>query len=258
MIKKFLLLAAVAASIFGCSGSDTVAADDGHIASGVKKGTMTDPRDGQVYKTVKIGTQTWMAENLNYAYLQPTDEMDSSCFCYDNDPAMCKVYGRLYLWSAAMDSAGVLKNDGKGKGCGKGVECGVLGPVQGICPTGWHLPSKEEMETFEAAVKVRVDLIVNQKKLDAVPLREGEGGWYNHLHDASWSNGFDSFGFSALPAGLYDSYYEEFDHLGYSTHFWSSTEYDSNFAYPLSIRGDYANFNHYGKGFGNSVRCLQD
>lgn len=100
-------------------------------------GILTDGRDGKKYKTIKIGEQVWMAENLNYAYLEPTAELDSSSFCYDNDPAMCKKYGRLYLWSAAMDSAGVLMNDGKGKGCGYGVKCGdAQFPVQGICPSG--------------------------------------------------------------------------------------------------------------------------
>ncbi len=55
MVRKFLALAAVAATLFGCSGSDTVAAADDYTVSGVKKGTMIDPRDGQKYKTVKIG-----------------------------------------------------------------------------------------------------------------------------------------------------------------------------------------------------------
>ena len=67
-------------------------------------GKLKDDRDGQTYRTVKIGDQWWMAENLNYAYLQPTETLDSSSFCYDNDPENCKQYGRLYLFSAAMDS----------------------------------------------------------------------------------------------------------------------------------------------------------
>ena len=72
-------------------------------------GTLTDDRDGQTYKTVKIGEQWWMAENLNYRYIQQTyngGEKDSSSYCYNDDPANCEKYGRLYLWSAAMDSAG--------------------------------------------------------------------------------------------------------------------------------------------------------
>ena len=71
-------------------------------------GTLVDERDGQIYKTVKIGNQIWMAENLNYAYLQPTERLDSSSWCYDNEPANCDKFGRLYLWSAAIDSAALF------------------------------------------------------------------------------------------------------------------------------------------------------
>ncbi len=80
----------------------------------VSYGTFTDSRDGQVYKTVQTGEQVWMAENLNYAYLQAISEENSSSFCYNNKPDSCVKYGRLYLWSAAMDSAGLYNDAGKG------------------------------------------------------------------------------------------------------------------------------------------------
>ncbi len=76
-------------------------------------GNFTDPRDGKTYKTVKIGDQVWMAENLNY------DAGDSS-YCYKDDNSNCEKYGRLYTWNAAVKAA----------------------------PPGWHLPSKEEWETL--------------------------------------------------------------------------------------------------------------
>ena len=105
--------------------------------------TLTDLRDGQVYKTVKIGNQTWMAENLNYRYLGHTTRLDSSSFCYDDDPAYCDTYGRLYLWSAAMDSTGIIRGN-TANGCGYNSECAPSGTVRGVCPKGWHLPSRAE------------------------------------------------------------------------------------------------------------------
>ena len=80
-------------------------------------GEMTDERDGQTYKTVKVNDNvTWMAENLNYAYLQPTAELDSSSWCYFDTIEGCNRYGRYYLWSAMIDSAGIFSD--KTKGCG--------------------------------------------------------------------------------------------------------------------------------------------
>jgi len=152
-------------------------------ASTVVKDSMTDSRDGQVYPTVKIGTLNWMAKNLNYAY---GADADSLSFCYENDADYCEKYGRLYMWAAAMDSAALFGDEGKG--CGNGVVCEADGSkkVRGICPEGWHLPSIEEWRTFDFALGH--DLAATK-----------DTSWKD-----SYSNdkdGTDAYSFSALPAG---------------------------------------------------------
>ncbi len=84
-------------------------------------GSFTDPRDGQTYNTVKIGSQTWFAENLNY--------QTTNSWCYDNISANGDVYGRLYTWSAALTA----------------------------CPSGWHLPSDDEWCTLTTYIDPTVN-----------------------------------------------------------------------------------------------------
>ena len=214
----------------------------------VVTGTMTDSRDNKVYKTVTIGTQTWMAENLNYAYTdvfykRDNYTSDSTSWCYDNDPANCAKYGRLYTWAAAMDSLGKWSKNGKK--CGYIASCSPTYPVRGICPKGWHLPSKEEFGTLIMAV--------GDSSTNGTVLKSTDG-WSNH------GNGTDAFGFSALPAGVRsDGHYER---RGSYAYFWSSndTKGISNAAYRMYLYcgEDIARLIYVDKNHGASVRCVKD
>ena len=214
------------------------------------KQTLKDLRDGQTYRTAKIGDQVWMAENLNYRYLGSTADLDSSSFCYDDNPANCTKYGRLYMWSAAMDSAGIIKGNTV-NGCGYGSECSPSGTVRGVCPQGWHLPSYDEWKTLFNAV--------GGSSTAGIKLKSTSGWNWNEYEDKD-GNGDDAFGFSALPAGLRD-YYGAYSYEGDYADFWSSTEHDGYGASGMELNyynNDYANLFDLNNSYGFSVRCLKD
>lgn len=201
----------------------------------VPRDSLIDTRDGQVYKIASIGSQKWMAKNLNYE--------TANSYCYDDNKSNCTKYGRLYTWSAAMDSVG--KWSKKGKGCGSGTSCSPTGNIQGVCPTGWHLPTKVEFEVLINAA--------GGKSIAAQRLKSSSGGWRGYDY------GTDAYEFSALPAGKKDS--DSFSSLDEYTHFWSSSEDSSSnyYAYRMFFNGNNdANIVNNSKKDGLSVRCVKD
>lgn len=219
-------------------------------------GTLTDDRDGQIYKTVKIGDQWWMAENLNYAYTDvPLDysqgstsfTSDSTSWCYNDSSEYCAKYGRLYTWSAAMDSAAKFSDNGKG--CGYGLlTCELKHPVRGVCPSGWHIPSLQEIQTLyesvtEAYVAVEYSAGFELKSTD---------GWLRG------GNGSDSYGFSALPAGK--RYVNgSFGYKGLYAYFWTSNPSCNNCAYFEYLTYTYErSYISEIMDTGLSVRCIKD
>ena len=202
------------------------------VVDACEYGTLTDDRDGQTYKTVKIGDQVWMAENLNYAYLQPTDSQDSTSFCYNDDPTNCNKYGRLYTWAAAVDSAGLFSSEGKG--CGYYAQCTFTKHIRGACPDGWHLPDTSEYKTLIA--RVSGDYLTAGKFLKTT------SGWKDS--NGNDYSGTDAFGFSALPAGiktqdrLGDLVYVS---LGSGTRIWAATDWNDDLSeYGNEVNGGLA------------------
>ena len=218
----------------------TASCEDGTVYEG--KGRFTDDRDGKTYKTVKIGSQIWMAENLNYDYNQNT----AKSYCYENSTDSCAKYGRLYTWAAAMDSAAVFSNDGQGCGYEKTCTTAKADTVRGVCPEGWHLPDSTEWKALETYV-----------------FENSSGGvGYALKSKSGWSdggNGSDAFGFGALPAGYHD-YFSEFDYSLTIGNFWSSSESDANNAYYrfLSSESEDLEPDRYFKNDARSVRCVKD
>jgi len=207
------------------------------IARIKEENVFIDVRNWAYYNFKQIGNQFWMTENLNF-------ETDSS-WCYDNEKYNCDLFGRLYTWAAAMDSAGVYSENGKG--CGDGVKCSPTNPVRGICPEGWHLPTQREFVILWNAVGGS-DV--------ATKMLKSASGWNQS------GNGTDAYGFSALPSG---SVYEgAFDNIGNLTFFWSSNEHNAEWAYsmdmgfPINFSYDAGNISDHGKKYGFPVRCVKD
>ncbi|MFA6128259.1 MAG: FISUMP domain-containing protein [Bacteroidales bacterium] len=194
-------------------------------------GTLTDSRDGNVYPTVKINNQTWMAKNLAYlpAVSPSTHSSDYATYPYyyvydfqDDSVTAAKAtgnyntYGVLYNWAAA----------------------------QVACPTGWHLPSEGEWT-----------ILLDYLGSTAVTLLEESG-------NSHWDiiGGTNLSGFTVLPGGqrMPIRIYGEFDLLGHCAYFWSSSENNPSLAQAFSMcySGLALRWGSFERQYGLSVRCL--
>ena len=233
------------------NGFDWNLPKEAYLNPDIDYGTMTDSRDGKVYKTVKIGDLVWMAENLNYADSVTTTSLKGKSWCYNDVAANCDVAGRLYTWAAAIDSVKLANDADNPQDCGYGKTCEVASAgsatlIQGICPSGWHLPSNEEWSALFTAVGGRATAGAKLKS---------QTGWT--AIDGITNE--DAYGFSALPAGIRDNI-GFFYNGGNLAYFWSATEYNSYYAYFMFLNYDFelADLNYYYKYYGFSVRCLRD
>ena len=186
---------------------------------------MCDLRDNKIYKIVEIGTQIWLAENLNYAA--------EGSKCYDNLESNCDIHGRLYDWSKVM---GFLPRCNSNY-CLEQIES----PHQGICPAGWHIPSNSEwvkLATFAGGLSVA-------------------GGKLK----AEIYGGTDEYKFSALMSGGGFDEFEAIETLGYCWIAQESTYLnDANNAYFYTIykTNNTVSQNKNRKDYLKSVRCLKD
>ena len=180
MNKRVALIAFVCCSVFAtliaCSSSKNATVNSDGVAVNSEKTSseiLVDPRDGQVYRTVKIGEQIWMAENLNYK----TDDSD----CLNDLSINCTRFGRRYSWAAAMDSSATFTKNGEG--CGLWEFYSPTYPVQGICPTGWHLPSRDEWKTLLSLLDENDKARLALRTKNAWRMRENMGLWSSTMFD---------------------------------------------------------------------------
>jgi uncharacterized protein (TIGR02145 family) len=224
-------------------------------------GTVTD-YDGNVYQTVKIGDQWWMAENLNVTHFNNGDEipyineeywyeyngrydeendryLNNSAFCYYNDDSTnAETYGALYNAFAVRDS-------------------------RGLAPEGWHVPSDEEWNELQIYLGMRPGQIdsLDYAGNDIGFKLKATSGWddYESSDPEYGGNGTDEAGFCALPGGYRWNYGNCYD-MGKDAYFWTSTV-DSEFRQWFRRVGHWSNAisrDQYFISQGYSVRCVKD
>ena len=210
--------------------------------------------DGNVYNTVQIGNQCWMKENLRatkYADGTPIDQVSSKSakvayWFYPNNEASNKAtYGLLYNWKAVMRNSSSSSANPSG--------------VQGICPTGWHVPSDAEWTQLTDYVSSKSQYQCNSDSTYIAKALASTTGWNTYGGTCAVGNtpsNNNATGFGALPAGR--SYnYGSFDQ---SARFWSATELSSNDAYYRDLYYPSARVyrDNDAKYYGFSVRCIKD
>jgi len=249
--------------------------------------TFTDPRDNKTYKTAKIGKQVWLAENLNYEakgskcngeggqFIEIGDtNVDYKFIPLSNSEiqANCNKYGRLYNWAMAM----VLPDSCNSNYCASYVK----EKHKGICPSGWHIPSKTDWDKliYYVADNTGTGRYSNNtagKYLKAtnswneyfpcVTYYFYDGGSRRECEKVKRSgNGTDDYGFAALAggSGIPTGYFYAF---GYSGVWWSASEGDTEYCY--SRNAYFSGMYNYDESVIRncdpkirlySVRCLQD
>jgi uncharacterized protein (TIGR02145 family) len=211
--------------------------DDSKNCTNAVTGSNTVTCGGQTYRTTKIGTQTWMAENLNY------DVKGSRC--YDDDPENCAIYGRLYDWSMAM---GIDKKYNSQEWNGRDAK------HRGICPSGWHIPSNADLDKLMRYVDGTSGSESPYNSPTAGRYLKATSGWKED------GNGEDTHGFSALPGGFGYSG-GRFGDIGGFGAWWSSSEIVSVLAYDryMSYGSEDAFYSPVNnKDDLRSVRCVKD
>ncbi len=227
---------------------------------GVCPATVTD-YDGNVYNTLRLGDQCWMKENLRTTHYSNGTEIalgndTSSTTAYryypHNEAGKVATHGYLYNWMAAMNNATPSVANPSG--------------VQGICPTGWHLPSKAEFNVLINYVSNQNEYICGSSNENIAKALASNTGWTNYSQECNVGNDQSSnnaTGFTALPTGYFNhNYYSSFGAYAY---FWSSSSWKTvganlNRAYTFEFYYAWtkALISYENQERGLSVRCVSD
>jgi len=204
-----------------------------------------DSRDDQFYSTVQVGSQCWMAENINIGVningsMNQSDNGVFEKYCYENDIAYCDMFGGLYQWDEMMQ---YVTQEG----------------TTGICPDAWHIPSDDEWKTLEGFADSLY--AVGDPEWEQTGLRGYDVG-KNLKSVSDWINnggGVDLYNFTTLPAGQRNNS-ALFISLGLYGYFWTSSSIDQSNSWRryFITNFDFSGRDVYSKGYGFSVRCIRD
>jgi uncharacterized protein (TIGR02145 family) len=217
--------------------------------------TITD-NDGNIYNTVQIGNQCWMKENLRTTKKPDGSDitLGSERFFPNNDTNNVAVYGYLYTWYATMNRNYSNYQDIIPSG------------VQGICPTGWHVPSNAEWTMLTDYVSSQSEYLCNNDTSYIAKALAATSRWRGSSLSPCVvyidQNSNNATGFTALPAGyyqlgtIYNAYPRDF---GSSAYFWSSIS-NGDYAIGRSIHNLFTGVNNFNAEptSRRSVRCLRD
>jgi uncharacterized protein (TIGR02145 family) len=190
-------------------------------------GTFTDSRDSQTYETVEIGTQCWMAENLNIGTRidvanNQTDNGIIEKYCYNDNNSNCDIYGGLYQWNESMQYV-------------------TDEPNQGICPQDWRIPTDAEWHTLENYLTADGNSCNPSRSAygcsPAGGALKGGGDW---IMQTCGSTACNSSGFTGLPGGAYFNNISSFDTINYLAGFWTSSNFFGSSPYMRSIEATFS------------------
>ncbi len=206
---------------------------------------IADPRDGKRYNTIKIGSQCWMAENLNAGTMisADTDQRNDGLiekFCYQNLESNCDIYGGLYQWGETVNYLNNASNS-----CTWSTP--PAGVVTGICPPGWHLPCYSEWDQL-ASVLGGLSFAGGKMK------ERGTGHW-----SAPNTGADNASGFTARAGGAHTSS-GGFSGLNQDVWFWSVVETFSCGAetWWINYNYEFLSPDNSLKTGGLAIRCLKD
>lgn len=219
---------------------------------------LVDSRDGQVYPTIKFGSQIWMARNLNVGQMVPgipeypgqSDDTKIEKFCVDDVSENCARCGGLYMWAEALSLPDTCNTET--------CTTQIGSPHRGICPQGWHIPTQSEWTTLAETLAAQTGYLTISS--DGFECRAELGTTMKST--TSWANGGNGTnltGFGAVPAGWRHSW-GGFYSAGLMTTFHSAEEYNSGAGWGRALNCDNTNFckTYFYKDHSVSVRCVKD